>query len=947
MAAFLANFPPGANVYFCMGCHDGERKRSHIKYLLSAYMDVDVHDDVSGQIAHPVVGLLVIQFCLTYGLPTPTYIVASGSGGVHVYWCSHIALTLEQWQPFADALRWAIQDFDWQSWFVKGICKYNLKENKDLRSIEIKVDAFVTTDPTRVLRVPGYDNQKHDPPRPTGIIHSCCTRRQYDFAEIFAKLKERVLDATSKIAAKDAAGPALGEAVETHKVGPVPFAPIKEGCAFLRTAYETGGKAYTEPMWHMTTLCAVFMENGNELAHKFGNAHPGYSYESTENKWERKCRERDDKGVGWPSCKAISDCGSGDCQSCPHFAKGKTPLHLALDALREREDQQLLDELDADRPEELNLPRGYARSKKTGYVCSIGQKYNRKQQPIGPKYLSELFLGEISDPIAQTVHGMQGVSFFERSGKNPFVRKFVGTGEFEPDKLKKMGINNRSKNGKQMTEFGESWIDKMHRLKETRDLTSLGWRYEGGQITGFVYGGTYFKADGTTASSGLNSEDNVLKWYQPVGEKEHWYNAAKLLTDRNRVELDTLLCVGFAAPLMAFAGTVYGGMLSIWGEAGTSKSTAQQLACAVWAHPKQGRESINSTSKSVLNKLGMVKNIPAYWDDIQDESRQEQLFQAMFVHTEGLEGSRLNTNVEQRARGEWQTLMVACSNASFADYVVRKQPSTTAGLRRVLEYEINKDPNETGLANEYDAVKVYAKLEHNYGAVGYGYAQILAIEYVQIEAMVDEKIKRFQARVKGTAEETYWWGIAGVLVAGAVMAQRMGVEVDPARIEDFLVDVFYKNRNLRNREATEGGSKNHTWNALLHFIKFASIRNVIITDIFSGMGGRQAKVRNEQQLRYLGRGPLFYHVATEEQKIRLSKREFRKYLSDQKIEPRQVIVGLERHYGARIDQYKATLGGGTHWAIGQEDVIELPIPEGLLVELLNGVDDPSPEEPPA
>jgi hypothetical protein len=863
--------------------------------------------------------------------------VASGSGGVHVYWCSKDALTLEKWQPFADALKWAILDYNWQAAFNKG-CSEN-----DLPEVDIKVDAFVTTDAVRVLRIPGHDNYKHTPPRPVRIIRRTSSDGFYDFDAVFAGLKAKVLSGQQKAAEEKEQGFVLGAEVETHKLGPMPFAPIMAGCGFLRTAYETGGKDYTEPMWHLTTLSAVFLENGNELAHKFGNAHPGYSHESTEDKWERKCRERDDKGVGWPSCKAISDNGSGQCQSCPHFTVGKTPFHLALGAIRDREEQQQLIELDAIRLEGLYLPHGYAVSKKTDYICKIDQKYNRKGQPVGPKYLLELFLCELSDPVAQIINGVKGISFTEKAGKDLPVRKFVPMGGFDPKALNKLGINNRSENTRQMVKFSESWFDTMRRLKVTRELTSLGWRFEDGKITGYVYAGTYFQSDGAVISSGLSSEDNVLRQYQPVGEKEPWYHAAKLLTDRKRVELDTLLCVGFAAPLMAFTGTVYGGMLSIWGEAGTSKSTAQQLACALWAHPKHGRESLNSTSKSVLNKLGMIKNLPVYWDDIQDENRQEHLFQTMFVHTEGIEGGRLDTNVQQRARGEWQTLMVACSNASFVEYVIRKQPSTTAGLRRVFEYEINRDPDEKGLVDAFDAIKAYAKLEYNYGMVGYGYAQILATEHTQIEAMVGETVKRFKNKVKGTANETYWWGIAGVLVAGANMAVRMGVEVDPARIEDFLLSVFYKNRRLRDSEATEGGSKDNTWNALVHFIKFASIKNVIITDVFMRTSGKPIGIpRNEDRLRELGRGPLFYHVATSEQKIRISKKEFRKYLYDQKIQPRPVLEGLKKHFGATIDVLKVTLGGGTHWAIGQEDVIELPIPEGLLEELLHQAEDDDP-----
>ena len=119
----------------------------------------------------------------------------------------------------------------------------------------------------------------------------------------------------------------LGEGIESPLLD---FALIKAECGWLREAYDSGGKAFNEPQWHLTTLCAVFLKNGHELAHQFGNRHPGYIPELTEQKWEHKKRERADKNLGWPSCEAIQDAGSGHCHSCPHFAAGKSPLNLAL-----------------------------------------------------------------------------------------------------------------------------------------------------------------------------------------------------------------------------------------------------------------------------------------------------------------------------------------------------------------------------------------------------------------------------------------------------------------------------------------------------------------------------------------------------------------------------------------------------------------------------------------
>ena len=59
-----------------------------------------------------------------------------------------------------------------------------------------------------------------------------------------------------------------------------------------------------------------------------GNRHPGYSQASTDELFDRKEREKAEKNLGWPSCRAISGTGCAACQACPHFAAGKSPLHF-------------------------------------------------------------------------------------------------------------------------------------------------------------------------------------------------------------------------------------------------------------------------------------------------------------------------------------------------------------------------------------------------------------------------------------------------------------------------------------------------------------------------------------------------------------------------------------------------------------------------------------------
>jgi hypothetical protein len=124
----------------------------------------------------------------------------------------------------------------------------------------------------------------------------------------------------------------LGAGIDAYKSPPVNLNDVAAECLFVREAIATGGAAYSQALWMMTTLLATFTEGGRADAHRMANKHPGYSKESTDELFDRKEREKAEKGIGWPSCKAISGFGCTACQACPHFAAGKSPLHMMLPA---------------------------------------------------------------------------------------------------------------------------------------------------------------------------------------------------------------------------------------------------------------------------------------------------------------------------------------------------------------------------------------------------------------------------------------------------------------------------------------------------------------------------------------------------------------------------------------------------------------------------------------
>jgi hypothetical protein len=125
----------------------------------------------------------------------------------------------------------------------------------------------------------------------------------------------------------------LGAGIETLVYPLLKLEDIAKECAFVVDAINTHGAAYTQPMWNLTTLLATFTEGGRADAHLMGSSHPGYSKESSNALFDRKVREKAEKGLGWPSCRSISTAGCTACQSCKHFAAGKTPFHFAPSAV--------------------------------------------------------------------------------------------------------------------------------------------------------------------------------------------------------------------------------------------------------------------------------------------------------------------------------------------------------------------------------------------------------------------------------------------------------------------------------------------------------------------------------------------------------------------------------------------------------------------------------------
>jgi AAA domain-containing protein len=306
----------GADLYFCLSLQAiaGERKAKNALAFKAIWIDLDIK---AGGYSTPKEAIdALFDFIADYDLPPPSAIVVSGNG-LHVYWISNRVLLADEWRSYAEGLKAAALQWG------------------------LKCDAGVIANAAQVLRVPGTRNFKTDPPKPVSL--SFTQPNDIDFATELKGLLDiapsrksngggitdgqriKIAEAFKHLKPNQSLGAGIEEDFPLQ-----PFPPIKAECAWLREAHDTGGKEFDQPQWNLTTLCAVFLEDGHQLAHQFGNQHPEYTPESTDELWARKNREHEENGVNWPGCKAIQDAGSKHCKDCPHLKLGKSPLHLGL-----------------------------------------------------------------------------------------------------------------------------------------------------------------------------------------------------------------------------------------------------------------------------------------------------------------------------------------------------------------------------------------------------------------------------------------------------------------------------------------------------------------------------------------------------------------------------------------------------------------------------------------
>lgn len=857
------------------------------------------------------------------GMPMPTVCVLSGSGGFHAHWSFEAAVEPAIWEPLAFALVAA---------FVEQ---------------GFKGDTGCTIDAARLLRVPGtWNHKQHDagtgpktPVRtlaqsgltfPVTLIDHILAKWKghtpHRARKAFQLLSGEVPEVMRGMVAND-----LSAGIETR---PVPsIGDVAKGCPFIMRTLQTGGAANNNPLWLQTTNIALFTTEQRDAAHWMAMGHPDYSAVDTDFLWQRQLDTKLRRDMGWPRCATIQAQGAPECATCPRLAEGRSPLNFALSG------NVVIDAIVADQADPVDpaaaaampeLPSGFKYGPHGIVLVNYVDPEDDGRIVSEPLCAFPLLNPWMQDHPASinfttVTAGVLGTpTAYERQIKVPMelMHDLSAMGKLlagqhmvlPPDKVHAF------------RGFLVSWIEKLRQQRENViQNVPFGWSRADGKIEGFSYAKQVWS--GSKPRPAANPDRMLESQYHPTGTLEPWLVASKMITDQKRPEFDAILAAAFAAPLVTCVGQT-GLLMSCYSpESGIGKSTALQVAQAVWGHPVQGMQSLGDTQNSVVKKLGALHNLPVFWDELKTDQDHAKFVSLAFQLAQGKEKSRMSSDTAFREIGTWETMLVSASNDSLINYISSKTTTTSAGLARVFEFRV-RPGNGQGRIDIGRAQQIVSALHTNFGNAGLVYAKMLGRDHEAVWKETTEVLLEFEKQFLANPEERFWLAVITCVVMGARLANRLKLtEIDEPNLRRFMIDQYNAMRAERKTAPVDITNPEAVLNHLSRFLNEKRHRNTVITDrMWLGTGRPPTPPANGHVILRMDPNHRLeapeVHIA-ETGHIRIMRAAFVAWMREHDLSDRLILSELQEQFG--VVEGRARLGVGTAFQTQMEPVLDFDL----------------------
>lgn len=832
-------------------------------------------------------------FVSSMGLPRPY--VASSGGGYHVYWPLTSELDAEKWEHYSSLFKQLSN-----AWGMKA-------------------DDSRTADQASILRPVGTANWKTGTARPVEMV---VTGQVVDTDRFLNRIAFLADQAKLVATVAKPMGMSMLGAAPAHLQGVAPTLVqdavlLNDAAAFgagydlpdprlvvaacQQLAWQAGNQAVVaEPQWYAMVGCLRHAKDGQKAVHFMSKQSPNYDPAGT----DAKIQQHMDGGYGPTTCVKFESSRPGGCDGCPFKGKITTPL-------------QNVRELVQISPPVVTL------STAQGTVSFIlpppPKPYKRVTNPLTGVGRIAMTIGDMKTGNTEDVVIYENDIYPSKLIKDERLNEYVavinrwipheGWDEFEvplsmlydtkvwAKTLGGFGVLVDIAHISELVQYMIGYIRDLQKAAEASIIyAQLGWHKDQNK---FVLPDRVITAQGVEKVTPSKNVVNTLGWLEARGDLNEWTKVAAVY-ERPGLEAHQFgFGVGFASPLFKF--TNFSGMIvSMVGKAGAGKSSSAMMANSIWGHPMMGwGDAKHDTQRAFYQKLGILKNLPATYDE-HTNLDGETVSDMAYSVSKGQGRQRLQQNAQAAENyGNWQLMMLMTGNKSLNDRLAMAKSDASAESARIFEYIVPQNTLSKAEADTYWGPN--SALTRNYGLAGEIYAQQLVASAEWAKARVAEWVQIVDARAKVSSGERFWSAGVACVLTGFELANACGLtNVDTNRLLDFACGVISDMRgavqeNTRGPESVLSDYLNANMGATL----------ILTSDPTAISNAMMAHEPN---------GKLHIRIERHHAKMYIDRADFRKFCATRAVDisslTRELLAG-----GILVNKNaRATLGKGTPYS---------------------------------
>lgn len=834
------------------------------------FIDLDVKDGAYATTEEAAQALA--EFVEAAGLPRANMAVASGTGGLHVYWVLDRDIPADEWHGLGLALA-----------------------NAGLEH-GLKFDSFCSYDYARILRIPDTFNRKGDEPKPVRLVLD----REGDISveEIRAALEPYMAlrpASEPQLHPDDELFMGLGRGARLRNID-----EVGEQCAWVWDSLENGGRDNNNQLRMLAYALATFCENTDDVAWRMvkdrvtlGKDDP-HEFENTLARIKRN--HETNPNLGFPLCSSIAAAGAMQCRDCPLLGHIKSPLSQI--------------EPDQDPPPSGGdfrpVPEGYR-------LDENGMYYEVETDENGMETTHLIFPKPILQPWLVNLDGEWHLQFITtHKGNEPMSVSIKVSDTSSKDTLGK-ALRGKAlmsiKTTDRTFDFMTSFIALLQSAKKgVIDTKPFGWQK--GLDGGFAFAGRNYTAEGEqpAPSMGVGYE-----MYSVQGSPDPWMRAAKAITSQGRPALDAILASSFAAPLVHLCGGDIEGFVigAVSSHSGVGKTTTLNIAQAVWAHPVSAKLGLTDTINSVFGKAGNLRHLPLLFDEIKGERETKSFIQLLFQLTGGKEKGRMTRSATVHEAKTWSTLLTYGSNSSLSDALLSQTGDTVAGNMRLFEFTV---PPIAPHQKNSQLKTLTGMLTENFGHAGMAYAQFIGPRQRELRDRIGALREEWEKLVEADDSERFWVAACACLLLGAELANECGLTAfDVGGLRQFLC-AEHKRMQVESLEAQNDLNNIENLVALLgEYLASQAMEYTIVTNRIHDERGPPRR----GSIKLIGEGTsrigrikaLHVHIGIDNRIIRIADSSIGVWAHNRGLNKASLMGALATHLGAKAT--KQRLGAGT------------------------------------